>query len=69
MPYKLIAVDMDGTLLNKNKEISEGNIRAIREAAEAGIRVILATGRPIGEVRFYAEKTAAGLAFSGEQRQ
>jgi HAD superfamily hydrolase (TIGR01484 family) len=61
MTYKLIAVDMDGTLLNKNKDISEENIRAIREATEAGIMVILATGRPIGDVRIYAQKLQLDL--------
>ncbi|MCZ8511825.1 HAD family hydrolase [Paenibacillus filicis] len=61
MSYKLIAVDMDGTLLNKNKDISEENIRAIREASELGIKVILSTGRPIGEVRSYARKLQLDL--------
>ena len=35
---KLIAIDMDGTLLNSQKEIPAENIKAIQEAAAAGIK-------------------------------
>ncbi|MCZ8511645.1 Cof-type HAD-IIB family hydrolase [Paenibacillus filicis] len=56
MAYKLIALDMDGTLLNKQKEISAGNIKWIRAAMDAGVKVTLATGRPIREVAPYAEQ-------------
>ena len=38
---KLIAIDMDGTLLNSQKEIPEENIKAIQEAAAAGIKIVL----------------------------
>ena len=43
---KLIAIDMDGTLLNSQKEIPEENIKAIQDAAAAGIKIVLCTGRP-----------------------
>ena len=42
---KLIASDMDGTLLNASHEISEKNAEAIRYAQSLGITVIIATGR------------------------
>jgi hypothetical protein len=42
---KLIATDMDGTLLNNNKEISKENIEAIIECQKQGIKVALASGR------------------------
>ncbi|QOK28627.1 HAD family phosphatase [Cytobacillus oceanisediminis] len=42
---KLIALDMDGTLLNSRGEIPDENRKAIREAKEKGIEVILSTGR------------------------
>ena len=45
---KLIAIDMDGTLLNSQKEIPVENIKAIQEAAAAGIKIVLCTGRQIG---------------------
>ena len=42
---KLIAIDLDGTLLDKGKYISEKNIEALRFAQERGIEVVIATGR------------------------
>ncbi|OAS13300.1 Cof-type HAD-IIB family hydrolase [Paenibacillus oryzisoli] len=43
--YKLIALDMDGTLLNEDKKISAENQAAIREAIAQGKVVIMSTGR------------------------
>lgn len=43
--YKLLAVDLDDTLLNSRLEISPGNQEALRLAGEAGVQVVLATGR------------------------
>lgn len=43
--YKLIALDMDGTLLNEHSQISVANKQWIREATRAGITVCMATGR------------------------
>ncbi|MGR5522582.1 Cof-type HAD-IIB family hydrolase [Vibrio sp. PNB22_4_2] len=45
--YKLIALDMDGTLLNSDKIISEENKQAIAKARAAGVTVVLASGRPL----------------------
>ncbi len=42
---KLVALDMDGTLLDKAGEISEENRRAIKEAENEGGFVVLSTGR------------------------
>ncbi|WP_244244670.1 Cof-type HAD-IIB family hydrolase [Marinilactibacillus kalidii] len=47
MGIKLVALDLDGTLLNKNKEVSEENRQAIQRAKEAGVKVVLCTGRPL----------------------
>ena len=47
MSIRLIALDMDGTLLDSNEDISEENRRWIAEATRAGIHVCLATGRGI----------------------
>lgn len=55
MPYQLIAFDMDGTLLNSQKEISEKNLEAIRRASETGKTVILSTGRCPAELRPFLE--------------
>ena len=43
--YKLIVTDMDGTLLNDDKKISERNIEAIRKVREKGIRFAFVSGR------------------------
>jgi Cof subfamily protein (haloacid dehalogenase superfamily) len=42
---KLIAIDMDGTLLNSRNEISQENIEAVKMAQSKGIEVVIATGR------------------------
>lgn len=44
---KLVALDMDGTLLNRKGQISEANRQAIIEAKEKGIFVVLSTGRSL----------------------
>ena len=51
MPYKLIALDMDGTLLNEKKEISPRNKKAIQDARKLGKSVVIATGRPLPGVQ------------------
>lgn len=43
--YKLIAIDLDGTLLNDEKEISTENLETINRAIEKGYEVVIATGR------------------------
>ncbi len=62
--YKLIAVDMDGTLLREDRSISKETVKAIKYAREKGVRVILASGRPIDGIRPYLEKL--DLIESGE---
>lgn len=53
---KLIAIDMDGTLLNEKKHIDNAQREAIHEAIEAGIKIVLCTGRPLyGVLPFYKE--------------
>lgn len=45
MDIKLIAIDLDGTLLDSDHNISAENLLAIKEAKEAGIKVVLCTGQ------------------------
>lgn len=54
--YKLIAIDMDGTLLREDKTVSERTKNAIKEAKEKGVQVVIATGRPIDGVTRYLEE-------------
>ena len=44
-PIRLIAIDIDGTLLDSKVEISPANLDALRRAHQAGIEVVLGTGR------------------------
>lgn len=44
--YKLIALDIDGTLLNSDKKISNENKAAIAAARAKGVHVVLVSGRP-----------------------
>lgn len=48
--YKLIGIDMDGTLLNSKHSLSEENKSAIEKAREMGIAVVITTGRPLSGV-------------------
>jgi len=53
--YKMIAIDLDGTLLNDEKEISEENIFWIRKAyIERGVLPVVTTGRSIPSTVHYA---------------
>lgn len=44
-PIRIIALDLDGTLLNSNKELTAGNLAALERAAAAGIEIVPTTGR------------------------
>ncbi|MGM0397114.1 MAG: Cof-type HAD-IIB family hydrolase [Bacillota bacterium] len=55
MDIKLIAIDMDGTLLDSNNQISERTTKAIKMAREKGIQVVLATGRVLKSALYYAD--------------
>lgn len=46
---RMIALDVDGTLLTSGGTVSEGTVRAIRAAQERGVKVVLATGRSAPE--------------------
>ena len=53
--YRLIALDIDGTLLNTRKEVAPETAFAIRQAAEAGLAVVFCTGRAVSELEaFYS---------------
>lgn len=52
---KLIALDMDGTLLNDEEIVTDYTKRVIKRAIDAGIEVVISTGRPIGSCISYAK--------------
>lgn len=43
--YKLVALDLDGTLLNSQGQLSTKHIEAVRKVRNAGVQVLIATGR------------------------
>lgn len=53
--YRLIAIDMDGTLLREDKTISEKTKEVIKRARRKNVKVVLATGRPVEGVKKYLE--------------
>ena len=54
---KLVAIDLDGTLLDKGKYISKKNIEAIRFAQKNGIEVVIATGRANFDAKSFIRET------------
>lgn len=56
MTIKTIVLDLDGTLLNDDKEISEKTKEILITAQEKGIRVVLASGRPVTGMLKYASQ-------------
>ena len=50
MDYRLIALDLDGTLLNSRKEVPEEAVLAVRKACAAGKTVVFDTGRAVSEL-------------------
>lgn len=55
MDYKLICIDMDGTLLNDKHEVSERNREAIKKATEKGVHIALTTGRLFTSAKYYSD--------------
>lgn len=62
--YKLIAIDMDGTLLNNEGKISEKNRQAIKKATEKDVKVVLASGRGFSGLERFIDEL--GLNVEGQ---
>ncbi|MCA5013588.1 MULTISPECIES: Cof-type HAD-IIB family hydrolase [unclassified Enterococcus] len=52
---KLVAIDLDGTLLDSKKEISSRNKAVLTQAKAAGVKIVLCTGRPLAAIEGYLE--------------
>jgi Cof subfamily protein (haloacid dehalogenase superfamily) len=55
---KLVAIDLDGTLLDPEGHLSEENAEAIRRATEAGVGVVIATGKSRGSAERLLQELA-----------
>lgn len=51
MTIKLVTVDIDGTLVNNQRQITPGVYQAVQDAKQAGVKIVITTGRPISGVR------------------
>ena len=58
--YKLVLLDMDGTMLNEDKKIPKENIEVIKALREMGIIVVLASGKPYDNLEMYSNMCGAG---------
>ncbi|KAB3535334.1 HAD family phosphatase [Alkaliphilus pronyensis] len=56
MVIKMLATDMDGTLLKNNKTLSTNNIKALKKAQEKGIEIVICTGRPYATIKPYLKE-------------
>ncbi|CAN7244105.1 Cof-type HAD-IIB family hydrolase [Rossellomorea sp. LjRoot5] len=56
MSYKMIVLDLDDTLLRDDQTISNRTKDALIQAQEAGVKVVLASGRPTQGMRWVAEE-------------
>lgn len=45
--YKILAFDIDGTLVDSNKNVTPATKEAVRKAAKKGCKIVIATGRPV----------------------
>src|SRR5690554_4529472 len=54
MNYKMVAIDMDGTLLNSEKQVSEKTKEVILEAQLKGIKIVITTGRIFTSAQLYS---------------
>ncbi len=54
--YKLVVIDLDGTMLNHYGEISKKTKETVKTCIEKGIEIVLASGRPIDSIKSIAEE-------------
>ena len=54
--YKLVAIDLDGTMLNSYGVVSEETKNTIKEIEKQGVEVIIASGRPIDSIKEIARE-------------
>ena len=53
---KLVAIDLDGTLLDGKKQVSQKNKEVLAQAKAQGVKIVLCTGRPLRAIRPYLEE-------------
>lgn len=61
--YKLVAIDLDGTMLNSYGIVTENTKKVIKETIERGTEVIIASGRPIDSIKTIAKEIGSNKYF------
>ncbi|WP_455538530.1 sugar-phosphatase [Terrisporobacter sp.] len=56
MKYKLIALDIDGTLINSSHQITENVKQTIKKAKQKGVKIVLCTGRPLKGIESFLDE-------------
>ena len=54
--YKLVAIDLDGTMLNTYGEVTESTKRILKETMKKGCEVVIASGRTIDSIQAIADE-------------
>ena len=54
--YKLVAIDLDGTMLNSYGVVTEHTKNVIKKVEEQGVEVVIASGRPIDSIKTIARE-------------
>ena len=73
MKYKILVLDLDGTLTDSRKEITPRTLDVLLEAQRRGLRIVLASGRPVAGIEPVAERLRLAeadgyvLAYNGGQ--
>jgi len=55
MDYKMLVMDMDGTLLTNDKRVTEKTKATLKKAADMGVKIVISTGRVFTSARLYSE--------------
>lgn len=61
--YKLVTVDLDGTLLNSYGEVTENTKEKIKKTQEKGVEIMIASGRPIDSIKEIAKEIESNNYF------
>ena len=61
--YKLVAIDLDGTMLNSYGIVTENTKNVIKKVIEQGTEVIIASGRPIDSIKTIAKEIGSNNYF------
>lgn len=56
MDYKLIAIDLDGTMITKDHRITDENMKAVKKLVDRDVKVVISTGRAYDSAKKFVER-------------